>query len=96
MSGDSKTENGSSSSSASVPLLSEKYSGIPEWLLDKAREAKAHALSVTTKIDSTEPRAVAYPPGVEKHVFNEALDELARELGTENVVLNDQPLKDGW
>jgi hypothetical protein len=84
------------SSGTSVPLLSEKHSGIPEWLLDKAREAKAHALSVTTKIDSTEPRVVAYPQGIETHVFDKAIDELGKEIGTENVVLNDQPLKDGW
>lgn len=80
-----------------VPLLSEKHSGIPEGLLEKAQWAKAHAASVTTKPpNTTRRRALAYPPGVEEKVFDEAVDALRGELGADHVVLNDQPLVDGW
>ncbi|KAJ2987802.1 hypothetical protein NUW58_g4311 [Xylaria curta] len=79
-----------------VPLLSEKHSGIPEYLLEKAQHAKAHVLSVTTKIPSTRQRAPVYPPGVEESVFNKAIDDLREQLGSAQVVLNDQPLEDGW
>jgi hypothetical protein len=87
---------GSKDDSTYVPLLSEKHSGIPEWLLEKAQQAKAHALSVTTKIQDTRKRAPAYPPGVDVKVFDQAVDELREQLGTDHVTLNDQPLKDGW
>lgn len=82
--------------STNVPLLSEKHSGIPESLLEKAQEAKAHVLSVTTKIQGARKRALAYPPGVEVKIFDQAVDELREQLGSDHVVLNDQPLKDGW
>lgn len=36
------------------------------------------------------------PPGVEESVFRKALDELREQLGPDHVVLNDQPLQDGW
>ncbi|KAI3337199.1 vanillyl alcohol oxidase [Xylariaceae sp. AK1471] len=86
----------SEANSKYVPLLSEKYSGIPECLLEKAQHAKAHALSVTTKTQSTRQRAPVYPQGVEEGVFDKAVDELREELGAAHVILNDQPLKDGW
>ncbi|KAI1172187.1 vanillyl alcohol oxidase [Nemania sp. FL0916] len=79
-----------------VPLLSETHSGIPEWLLEKVQREKASVLSVRTKVQSTKPRALAYPLGVEEAVFHKAIDELREQLGTDHVVLNDQPLKDGW
>ncbi|KAI0907038.1 hypothetical protein F4823DRAFT_604387 [Ustulina deusta] len=79
-----------------VPLLSERHSGIPEWLLEKAVEAKAHVLSVRTKIQDTKQRTPVYPPGVEGSVFDKAVDELREQLGTDQVVLNDRPLEDGW
>ncbi|KAI0540828.1 hypothetical protein GGR58DRAFT_498703 [Xylaria digitata] len=79
-----------------VPLLPEKYSGIPESLLEKAQQAKAHALSVTTEIQSTKKRSPVYPPGVEESVFDGAVSELRDQIGADHVVLNDQLLKDGW
>lgn len=79
-----------------VPLLSEKHSGIPEWLLEKAQQAKAHVLSTTTKTQGPRQRTLPYPLGVEERVFDKAIDELREQLGGEHVTLNDQPLKDGW
>ncbi|KAI1421685.1 hypothetical protein F5Y12DRAFT_718186 [Xylaria sp. FL1777] len=79
-----------------VPLLSETHSGIPEFLLEKAQQAKAHVLSVRTKTQDTKRRAPVYPPGVEESVFDKAVGELREQLGTDQVVLNDQPLEDGW
>lgn len=80
-----------------VPLLSEKHSGIPEWLLAKAQDAKAHVLSVKTKTEEdAKPRTLVYPPGVEESVFDKAVETLREQLGAEHVVLNDQPLEDGW
>ncbi|KAI1187093.1 vanillyl alcohol oxidase [Nemania serpens] len=78
-----------------VPLLSEKHSGIPEWLLEKAQQAKAHVLSTTTKTQGPRQRTLPYPLGVEERVFDKAIDELREQLGGEHVTLNDQPLKDG-
>ncbi|KAI0437181.1 hypothetical protein F4803DRAFT_571240 [Xylaria telfairii] len=86
----------SKNDSTYVPLLSEKHSGIPEWLLGKAQEAKAHALSVATKVQGPRQRGPVYPPGVEESVFDKAIDELREQLGSDHVVLNDQPLQDGW
>jgi len=36
------------------------------------------------------------PPGVSRGKFNAAIEELKKAIGAENVVLNDQPLVDGW
>ncbi|KAI0430324.1 hypothetical protein F5Y09DRAFT_307832 [Xylaria sp. FL1042] len=82
--------------STHVPLLSERHSGIPERLLKKAQDAKAHVLSVRTKAQSTKQRTSVYPPGVEESVFDKAVEELREQLGSVQVVLNDQPLEDGW
>ncbi|KAI8628720.1 vanillyl alcohol oxidase [Xylariaceae sp. FL1651] len=79
-----------------VPLLSEKHSGIPEFLLEKAQKAKAQALAVATKTQSTKERSLVYPQGVEKDDFDKALNELREQLGAEHVDTNDKPLKDGW
>ncbi|KAI1349860.1 hypothetical protein F5Y01DRAFT_316361 [Xylaria sp. FL0043] len=79
-----------------VPLLTEKHTGIPERLLEKAKDAKAHVLSVRTKIQGTKQRTSVYPPGVEEGVFDKAVEEIREQLGADQVVLNDQPLEDGW
>ncbi|KAI0400373.1 hypothetical protein F4802DRAFT_498718 [Xylaria palmicola] len=78
-----------------VPLLPETHSGIPRSLLEKAKEAKAHVLSVRTKTTGARKKGLAYPPGVEANVFDGAIDELRGQLGADHVVLNDQPLQDG-
>ncbi|KAI0200656.1 hypothetical protein F4808DRAFT_427412 [Astrocystis sublimbata] len=79
-----------------VPLLSEKYSGIPESLYEKAKAAKAHAQSVKTKIQGKRQRGIVLPPGTEEPVFRNAIDELRGQLGLDQVALNDQDLQDGW
>lgn len=79
-----------------VPLLSEKHSGIPQFLLEKARAAKASVFEGRTKPKSTRNRLPVVPPGVEEQTFFTALDELSKQLGAENVERNDKPLRDGW
>jgi len=79
-----------------VPLLSEKHSGIPENLFEKAKNAKALIYETRTKEQNTRHRLPVIPQGVEKETFIRALEELADKLGTENVEVNDKPLVDGW
>ncbi|KAG4217526.1 hypothetical protein PC116_g33993 [Phytophthora cactorum] len=79
-----------------VPLLSEKHSGIPEFLLDKARKAKAGIFETRTKPKTTKDRRPVIPPGVDEQVFDTALSELGKQLGQANVERNDKQLKDGW
>ena len=79
-----------------VPLLSEKHSGIPENLLEKAKNAKALIYETRTKEPSARQRLPVIPQGVEKDTFIRALEDLAEKLGKENVEVNDKPLVDGW
>lgn len=81
-----------------APLtLDQRYSGIPSRLLDKARRAKARVYENQTKdVLETRRRPVALPQGVRKECFEEALKELGQAIGQTNIVLNDQPLMDGW
>ncbi|KAI1268377.1 vanillyl alcohol oxidase [Xylariaceae sp. FL1019] len=81
---------GSQQDELNVPLLAEKHSGIPDYLL-KAQQAKAQALAVTTKTQGPRQRNAVYPQGVEENVFDGALDELRGQLGAEFVELNDNP-----
>ncbi|KAF3399468.1 Vanillyl-alcohol oxidase [Talaromyces pinophilus] len=86
----------SSKSVSPTPTLSEKHSGIPSRLYEKAQYAKSLILDIATKEQNDRKRGVAIPAGVEKNTYMKAIDELAQQLGKENVELNDQPLKDGW
>ncbi|KAI7968363.1 hypothetical protein EIK77_010533 [Talaromyces pinophilus] len=86
----------SSKSVSPTPTLSEKHSGIPSRLYEKAQYAKSLILDIATKEQNDRKRGVAIPAGVEKNTYMKAIDELAEQLGKENVGLNDQPLKDGW
>lgn len=86
----------SSKTNSDVPLLSEKHSGIPDFLLDKAKEAKAWVFQLRTKQDSERKRPPVIPQGVEEKVFLRALDELRGQIGAANVERNDKPLVDGW
>ena len=79
-----------------VPLLSQKHSGIPDFLLEKARETKASIFETRTKVQSSRQRLPVIPHGVEEQVFLDALTELGGQLGAANVERNDKPLKDGW
>lgn len=36
------------------------------------------------------------PPGMTRGVFGLAMEELKKNIGDVNVVLNDKPLDDGW
>lgn len=79
-----------------VPLLSEKHSGIPDFLLEKARKAKVGVFETRTKAKTSRNRLPVIPQGIEEQAFFAALDELSKELGAENIERNDKPLRDGW
>ena len=85
-----------SKTNSDVPLLSEKHSGIPDFLLEKAKDAKAWVFKLRTKPDSERKRPPVIPQGVEENVFLSALDELRSQIGATNVERNDKPLIDGW
>lgn len=82
--------------SSAVPTLSEKHSGIPQNLLDKAQKAKTLIYEGKTKSENSRQRLPVIPQGVSKVNFVEALEELGKQLGSENVEVNDKPLVDGW
>lgn len=86
-----------SSTQQDPPTLSEKYSGIPDRLLHRARRAKAEVFKNLTK-DPVTPRKrqAAIPKGISKEAFGNALNQLSKVLGEENVEVNDQALVDGW
>lgn len=81
---------------APTPLLSQKHSGVPERLFDKAQKAKSLILEIATKEERPRKRTPAIPQGIERAAFLRAIDELRGVLGEHNVELVDQPLKDGW
>ncbi|KAI1854421.1 hypothetical protein JX265_012455 [Neoarthrinium moseri] len=82
----------------SVPTLADKHSGIPQYLLEKAVNAKkAIREGSTDKVGEKKPaRSVAIPQGVDEDTFFKAIDELRGTLGAQHVELNDKPLEDGW
>lgn len=79
-----------------VPTLAQKHSGIPEVLLEKARAVKKDTFDKRTKPLNDRQRLPVIPQGISKETFFEALDELRKDIGTENVEVNDKPLQDGW
>lgn len=79
-----------------VPTLASKHSGIPEKLLDKARAVKKETFDRRTKPVNERQRLPVIPQGIEREAFLEALDALRKDIGAENVEVNDKPLKDGW
>ncbi|POR33555.1 Putative aryl-alcohol oxidase vanillyl-alcohol oxidase [Tolypocladium paradoxum] len=78
------------------PTLHDRYSGIPERLLEKARKAKEQVYRNQTKQISSRVRLPVVPKGISHSAFGAAIRELQGRLGTANVVLNDQALDDGW
>ncbi|KAH8663567.1 hypothetical protein BGZ60DRAFT_565616 [Tricladium varicosporioides] len=85
-----------SEASSVVPTLSEKHSGIPQNLLDKAQKAKTLIYEGKTSSQSSRQRLPVIPQGISKLKFVDALKELESQLGIENVEVNDKPLVDGW
>jgi hypothetical protein len=82
--------------SSTVPLLSQKHSGIPENLLDKAEKGKALIYETRTKSPGIGQRLPVIPQGIEQARLFQAIEELGQTLGVENVEVNDKPLVDGW
>ena len=85
---------------SSIPNLSQKYSGIPDRLLNDAKRAKTLLFSNRTDID-VKPKdrnleTPRLPPDVSRDTFNHAITELRQAVGAQNVELNDKPLVDGW
>lgn len=79
-----------------VPTLPGTHSGIPVYLLDKAREAKEGIFEGRTKPQNERQRLPVVPQGIERDDFLAALSELEKQLGAAHVEVNDKPLKDGW
>jgi hypothetical protein len=79
-----------------VPTLPGTHSGIPVYLLDKARQAKEGIFEGRTKPQNERQRLPVVPQGVKKDNFLKALADLQEQLGTEHVEINDKPLRDGW
>lgn len=87
----------SSKSFSAPPTLSSLYSGVPERLASAAQEAKDKLLSKRTLPErAPRKRAVRLPPDVNQQTFDRAIRDLKKSLGEDNVILNDQPLADGW
>lgn len=78
------------------PTLRDRYSGIPDRLLGKACKAKQQVFENQTKDIDPRARLPVIPKGISLPLFNAAISELQVQLGSENVVVNDQPLVDGW
>lgn len=82
---------------ATPPSLSETYSGIPDRLAKEAQESKAR-LSANRSAPTTVPRRspLRLPLDVSQREFDNAIANLKRDIGEDNVILNNQPLADGW
>jgi hypothetical protein len=81
------------------PTLGQKYSGIPERLLDKATELKrqTYSLSTTDIVPRTTTGELPIiPKGYSRTRFNQAIQAVRSQIGEENVVLNTDSLNDGW
>lgn len=81
------------------PKLSDKYSGIPERLLDKATALKRQVVELSTSEivpRSSNIELPVIPSGYPRTRFNRAIESLRSLIGPENVELNDKPLDDGW
>lgn len=80
-----------------TPLLSERHSGVPSRLVEEARIARATLYGNRTLASSCpRVRSVRLPPDTTEAAFATAIKELQQAIGADNVVLNDQPLVDGW
>lgn len=81
---------------SNVPTLTQKHSGIPDYLLEKAQAVKKDTFEKRTKPLNDRQRLPVIPQGIDEETFFKALDELRKDIGTGNVDVNDKPLKDGW
>ena len=80
-----------------IPSLAEKYSGVSQRLAAIAKESKARLYGNRTLPPSAARKApVRLPPYTTREAFDVAIQDLRSQLGQEHVVLNDQPLIDGW
>ncbi len=86
----------SDEATSEIPVLPGTHSGIPTYLLEKARGAKKAVFESRNKPQNERRRLPVIPQGIERDAFLAALDDLRSQLGTDNVVVNDKPLKDGW
>jgi hypothetical protein len=81
---------------SAVPTLPGTHSGIPVYLLEKAKKAKSGVFDTRTKPQKERQRLPVVSQGIERDEFMAALAELKGQLGAEHVVVNDKPLVDGW
>lgn len=83
-----------------VPTLPETHSGIPAYLLDKARATKTAVYGLKSHGADTAIRrrreVPALPQGVSAEAFAAAMADLQTQLGAEHVQIVDGDLRDGW
>lgn len=80
-----------------TPLLGEKHNGAPRRLEREAADARAKLYANRTLPTSTARlRPARLPPYVSEETFAAAIKQLRAAIGAENVIVNDQPLRDGW
>jgi hypothetical protein len=82
-----------------TPVLEEKYSGVPSRLLHKATKAKENVyknqtIQVSERKDANELPVI--PKRYPRERFNRAIRAISTVIGQDNVVLNVEPLNDGW
>ncbi|OQV05102.1 FAD binding domain-containing protein [Cladophialophora immunda] len=82
------------------PTLDQKYSGIPERLLEKATKVKQQTYAALTT-DVAQQRAASIelpviPKGYPRIRFNKAIESIQSQIGAVNVELNTGALVDGW
>lgn len=82
------------------PTLNQKYSGIPERLLEKATKVKQQTYAALTT-DVAQQRAAGIelpviPKGYPRTRFNKAIESIQSQIGAANVELNTGALVDGW
>jgi hypothetical protein len=68
-----------------VPTLPDTHSGIPVYLLDKARQAKEGIFEGRTKPQNERQRLPVVPQSIERDDFLKALAELNEQFGAEHV-----------
>lgn len=82
-----------------VPILSRSlHSGVSKRLAEAANASKSrlYANKTVTGLTPRQGELPVLPPGIQRATFSAAIDELKRALGPQHVVINDQPLDDGW
>lgn len=80
-----------------TPLLGARHDGVPTRLTKEAAAARQRLYgNRTLPASKARLRPARLPPDISEQGFATAVKELQQSIGAENVVVNDQPLIDGW